>query len=114
VSVQDVTTIATLNAQHADAIAAARVVDPATITALVLNPNDAAAAAKAVQEVVTKLGISPADAQARLKDITSVPVAQLQLLQTSGPKVINAQRALVALGKIPASDLAALKEARQA
>jgi MFS transporter, ACS family, D-galactonate transporter len=142
VPVAQVATIATLNAQHGPAIAAAQVVDQATITALVLNPKNATAGAKAVQEVVSKLHITAADAQARLQDLTAVPVTQLQLLQTSGPKVVAAEAALkdlatippaqlqllqtsgpkvataqaqlVALGKIPAKDVATLKQAQKA
>jgi ACS family D-galactonate transporter-like MFS transporter len=114
VPVADVTTIATLNAQHADAIAAAKVVDPQTITALVINPADAAAGASAVQQVVSKLGITPAEAQTRLRELTAVPVAQLQLLQSRGQKVVDAQAALVALGKVPAADLALLKQVQKA
>jgi DNA-binding transcriptional MerR regulator len=103
---------------------------------------NATAGAKAVQEVVSKLHISAADAQARLQDLTTVPVTQLQLLQTAGPKVVAAEAALkdlatippaqlqllqtsgskvataqaqlVALGKIPAKDVATLKQAQKA
>jgi MFS transporter, ACS family, D-galactonate transporter len=100
----DVATIAKLNAQHGPALQAAQAVDQTTITALVLNPKDAAAGAKAVQEVVGKLHISVADAQTRLKDIATIPVAQLQLLQASGQKVIDAQAALTAAAKIPPAD----------
>ncbi len=110
----DVATIAGLNAQHGPAIQAAQAVDPQTIATLLSNPTDAAAGAKAVAEVVSKLGISPQEAQTRLLDLASVPPAQLQLLQTSGAKVAAAQVSLVALGKVPAKDLALLKDAKSA
>ena len=114
VPVADVAKIAALNAQHAKAIAAAQVIDRATITTLLLDKTNTAALGKAVQEITSKLGISPADAQARLQDLASVPIDQLLLLQKSGPKVVAAQAKLVALGKVPASDLAVLKDASKA
>ena len=61
----DVVTIATLNAQHAKAIAAAKVVDQSTLTKLVLDPKDAAAGASAVQrDRARSSAITPAEAQA--------------------------------------------------
>ncbi len=104
----DVATILGLNAAHGPALQAAQAVDQATITALLTNPNDTAAAAKAVQEVVAKLHISPAEATQRLTDLKSIPVPQLLLLQSSGAKVIAAGAQLKALGAVPASDLAFL------
>ena len=67
-----------------------------------------------MQEITRKLGISAADAQARLQDLATVPIDQLLLLQKSGPKVVAAQAKLVALGKVPAADLAVLKDASKA
>jgi hypothetical protein len=61
-----------------------------------------------VQEITTKLGISAADAQARLQELATIPVTQLLLLQQSGQQVLDAQSALEALGKVPAADLAFL------
>jgi hypothetical protein len=57
---------------------------------------------------------TPADAQSRLQELSTIPIPQLQLLQTSGPKVLAAQSQLVALGKVPASALARLKGAQSA
>ena len=142
VPVADVTTIATLNAQHANALAAGAALDTATATTLITNPTDQQALAKAVGEVVAKLHISQADAVARLQELAKIPVAQLLLLEQSGQKVVGAQNALkdlgtiaptdllllqqsgskvsaakdhlVALGKIPASDTALLKDAQRA
>ena len=105
----DVTTILTLNAQHASALAAGAVIDPATAATLFTNPNDAAAAAKAVGEIVAALHITPAQAVARLTELKTIPVAQLLLLQTSGTKVVQAGADLTALSKVPAADLAFLK-----
>jgi len=106
----DVTTIVTLNAQHASALAAGAVIDQATITALFTNPNDQVAGAKAVQEIVTALHITPAEAIARLTELRTIPIPQLLLLQQSGQKVTDAGTALTALSKVPASDLAFLKQ----
>ena len=114
VSPTDVATIATLNAQHGPALQAAQAIDQQTITTLLLDPTNQAALQKAVQEIVTKLGISPADAQARLQELSTIPIPQLQLLQTSGPRVLAAQSQLQALGKVPPSALATLKDAQNA
>jgi ACS family D-galactonate transporter-like MFS transporter len=114
VPVADVTTVATLNAQHAKAIAAAKVIDTKTITTLLLDKTNTAALGTAVQEITAKLGVSPAEAQARLQDLATIPVNQLLVLQKSGPKVLAGQQRLVALGKVPAADLAVLKEASKA
>jgi MFS family permease len=110
----DVTTVATLNATHGPALAAGQALDRQTATALVTNPNDQAAAARAVREVVAKLGISPAEAVTRLQDLASIPIPQLLVVQKDGPAVQKAVAQLTALGKIPASDLATLKDAQNA
>jgi MFS family permease len=110
VAAGDVTTIVTLNAQHASALAAGAVVDQTTIAALFTNPNDQVAGAKAVQEIVTALHITPADALARLAELKTIPIPQLLLLQQSGQKVTDAGTALTALGKVPATDLAFLNK----
>jgi MFS family permease len=110
VSAADVTTIVTLNAQHADALAAGAQVDSATAATLFTNPSDQQAAAKAVQEIVSGLKVTPAEAVARLTELKTIPVAQLLVLQASGQKVTDAGAQLTALGKVPASDLAFLQK----
>ncbi|MBN9619348.1 MAG: MFS transporter, partial [Actinobacteria bacterium] len=110
VGATDVATIATLNAQHGPALQAAQAVDPTTQATLVLDKTNTAALQKAVQEITSKLGISAADAEARLQDLTTIPVAQLLLLQSSGNKVVGAQNALLALAKVPAADTAFLQK----
>jgi hypothetical protein len=109
VSATDVATIAQLNAQHANAIAAGKALDAGTAAALITNPKDKAALAKAVGEVVSKLHVSQADAAARLQELAKIPVPQLLLLQQSGQKVVDAQAALVDLAKIPPAQLAVLQ-----
>lgn len=108
VSVANVTKIATLNAQHGPALKAAQAVDATTQTSIVLDPTDKAAQAKAVQEVVTKLGISQAQAVADLKDLLTVPTSDLLLLKSSGTKVVNATAALMKASTLSASDKAFL------
>jgi MFS transporter, ACS family, D-galactonate transporter len=110
----DVATIAKLNAEHGPALAAARVVDRGTLAALLTNPADTAAATRAVQEITGKLGISPAEAATRLKDLAQIPTSQLLLLQQSGQKVLTGEAALVALGKVPPSDFALLQNVSSA
>ncbi|MEO6884966.1 MAG: hypothetical protein ABI232_01585, partial [Jatrophihabitantaceae bacterium] len=114
VSVADVVTIATLNAQHGPALAAAQAIDTATITTLLTDKTNTAALTKAVGEITSKLGISAADAQARLADLATIPVPQLLLLQSSGTNVIDAQKALQAAATIPAADQAKVKTAGMA
>lgn len=114
VSASDVVTVATLNAQHGPAIQAAQAIDPATITALLTNPTDTAALQKAVGEITAKLHITPAQAQARLVELAAIPRAQLLLLQTDGPKVVQAEAALKGLGAIPPSDTALLQKVQKA
>ena len=104
----DVAKIATLNAQHAPAIQAAQAIDQNTITTLLTDKTNQAALQTAVQEITSKLGVSAAEAQTRLQDLASLPASDLLVLQQNGQKVVDAQNALVALGKVPAPDTAFL------
>ncbi len=114
-SVADVTKVVTIQAQHGPALQAAQAVDQATITKLVLNPKDTAAATTAVGEIVGKLHITPAAAVARLQDLGTIAPADLQTVQTAGPKVATAAAQLTALGKnISKSDAALLNQAQKA
>ncbi len=114
VSVADVTTVATVAAQHGQALAAAQALDPATAAALLSNPNDAAAAVKAVGEVVTKLKVTPAQAQSLLVDLGTIPVSQLLVVQQDGPKVAAAQAQLQKLGAVPANVFPQLQSVQKA
>jgi MFS transporter, ACS family, D-galactonate transporter len=109
-----VATIAALNARHGPAIQAAAVIDRATITALLTNRNDTAAQAKAVQEIMSKLHVSQADAVARLQDLATIPTSQLLLLQQHGTAVADATAALQGLAKVPPADLALLQHVNSA
>ena len=110
VSVADVTTVVTLNAQHGPALQAGAAIDTATATTLLTNPTDTKALATAVGEIVAKLHVTQAQAIADIKDLRSIPVAQLLIVQQNGPKVIAAGAQLKALGAVPATDLAFLKK----
>jgi MFS transporter, ACS family, D-galactonate transporter len=115
VSSADVTKVVTVQAQHGPALQAAQAIDQATITQLVLNPKDSAAATKAVGEIVAKLHVTPAAAVARLQDLATIAPADLQTVQKSGPKVASAAADLTALGKnITKSDAALLGQAQKA
>lgn len=105
----DVATIAQLNVAHGPALQAAQAVDPTTQATLVLDKTNAAALQKAVQEITSKLGISAADAEARLRELVTIPVPQLLLLQQSGAKVVAAQNALKEVRAIPPATLALLQ-----
>jgi ACS family D-galactonate transporter-like MFS transporter len=104
VSAADVTTIVTLEATNAQALAAGQALDSATATGLLTDPTNATLGAKAVGEVVAKLGVTPAVAQGLLQQLTKIPVLQLLTVQTSGPKVATAVTALTALATAQKSD----------
>jgi MFS family permease len=109
VSAADVTTIVTLQATHAQALAAGQALDTATATGLLTDPTNAALGAKAVGEVVAKLGVTPAVAQGLLQQLTKIPVLQLLTVQSSGPKVVTAASALTALATAQKSDPASFQ-----
>jgi MFS family permease len=110
----DVTTVVTLSAQHAQALAAAQALDPATAAALLANPADQQAIAKAVGEIMSKLGVSQTDAGALLQELAGIPVQQLLLVKSDGAKIQAAAAQLTALGKIPAADTALLTKVQKA
>ncbi len=110
VAAADVTTVLTVSKQHPKALEAGQAIDPATAVALLTNPTNAALAAKAVGEIVAKLHIPPADAQARLQELASIPLSQLLLLQQNGPKVLAAGAQLTALATIAPADGAFLNK----
>jgi ACS family D-galactonate transporter-like MFS transporter len=114
VPVKDVVTIATLEAQHADALAAAQAIDPQTQAGLLTNPTDTALVQKAVGEVTAKLGISSGEAITRLQELAAIPKDQLLVVAQEGPKVAAASKALTDLGSIPASELKILSDAGKA
>jgi ACS family D-galactonate transporter-like MFS transporter len=108
VAVADVVKVLTLSVQYKDQLATAATIDAATQAALVTNPGDTAAQAKAVGEIAQALKITAPEAIAKLQALAAVPVTDLLFLATNGPKVQDAGAQLTALGKVPASDLAFL------
>ena len=114
VPVGDVTTVATLNAQHGDALAAAAALDPATAAALLADPTDKKAGAAAVGQISAKLGVSAAEATSRLQELATIPSDQLALVARDGTKITDASKQLAALGKVPAADLALLQKVSKA
>lgn len=112
--VADVAKIATLNATKGSAIQAARAIDSATLSALLMQKTNTAILQKAVAEITNAFGISAAQAQSRLAVLATLSAADLHLLKADGPKVAQGQAALVALGKVPVSDLALLKKVQAA
>ena len=104
----DVARVAALSARYQPELATAAAVSPATLAALAADPTDRAAGAKAVGAIAGKLNVSPATAQARLQALGKVPPADLQLLQTRGPKVRSAAARLRSTAQVPPADLAYL------
>ena len=98
--------VITISTQFKDQLATAATLDAATITALLTNPADTAAQAKAVGEIATGLQISAADATARLQALATVPAADLAVVAANGPAVQAAVTQLTALAAVPAADLA--------
>ena len=114
ISTGDVTKVATLSATKRPAIEAAQAIDPNTIATLLTDKTNTAAQTKAVGEITSKLGISQAEAVSRLQSLASIPISDLQLLQTDGPKILKAEGSLKALGDIPKTDLALLTKVQKA
>jgi hypothetical protein len=107
--VTDVVRAATLSQQYAPQLQTAAAVDQATATTLLTDKTNTAAITKAVGEIATKFGISPAEAGARLQALGTVPPADLIFLSTTGTKVAAATEQLKAAGTIPKADLAYLQ-----
>lgn len=74
---------------HAAELKTAQEIDPATQAALLANPTDQAALAKAVGDIVKAEGVSPAAATAKLIALAQVPTADLLLVQQYGPSLQN-------------------------
>jgi ACS family D-galactonate transporter-like MFS transporter len=112
-SAAEVVTVATLSASSGPALAAGLALDSGTAGALLTNPGDRVTAAKAVGEIVSKLGISPAEAVTRLQALARIPITQLLVVQRDGPRVQDAAVRLTALSKLPAADAALLTEVQK-
>ena len=104
-SVADVTTIATLNAQYGPQLQAAQNIPLTVAGALLQDPTNQQLQGQAVK-AMTSAGVSPADAVAALQALAKIPADQLLLVSGSGQKVLDAQTALQNLAKVPPADLA--------
>jgi MFS transporter, ACS family, D-galactonate transporter len=105
-----VTKVLTLSSQYGEQLKTAQAIDSATQLALLTNPTDQAALAKAVGEIASAFQISAAEATARLQALGTVPQADLVFLATNAPPVQKAGADLTALSKVPAADLAFLRK----
>jgi len=101
VSAADVTTVVTLNLQHAQALQAGAAIDDATATTLLTDPTNTQAAAKAVQEIVAKLHVTQQQAVALITELRSIPVEETRwapselVLEAGVPVVAGRRYALV-------------------
>ena len=103
-----VTRVITLGAKDAAQLATAQAIDPGTRTALLADPGDAAAQAKAVTEIAAAFRLTPAQAAARLSGLARLPAGDLTFMAAHAPQVRAAAAQLTALGKVPAADKALL------
>lgn len=110
IQASDVAQVIALSARYAPQLATAAAIDATTQAAILVNPADTAAQAKAAGEIATAFGIAPAQAAARLKALAVVPHASLALLAADGKPVKTAAAQLTALSQVPASDLALAAE----
>jgi hypothetical protein len=97
-----------LGTKYKSELTTAAAIDPATLAALAANPANRAAATKAVGEIASKLGATPAQALLRLRALGKVPPADLALLQRDGAQVQAAGASLRSVSTVPATDLAYL------
>jgi hypothetical protein len=81
---------ATISAQYAPQLATLASIDPQTQAALQASPSDTAAQTKAVTEIATTFKISPTDATTRLVALSKVPQTDLVFLAEHGKDVQNA------------------------
>ncbi|UFS98999.1 MFS transporter [Nocardia huaxiensis] len=100
----DIKTVLSLNAKYGPELAALQAVDSQTVTALFTNPNDQAAAAKAVGQISQKLNIPADQAAARLAGAQQIPVTELAVASKIGAQVTAAGAQLQAVAAIPAED----------
>jgi MFS family permease len=82
-----------LSAKYAPELATLKAIDPATQAALNANPNNAAAAVRAVGEVARAEGVSAGAAAAKLAAVATVPKQDLAFLQAHGTQVTTAAAA---------------------
>jgi MFS family permease len=84
------TQVQTLAAQYAPQLRTASAIDATTLATLSANPTNAAAAGTAVNEIASKLHVTPANALNQLIALGQVPKADMAYLNTYGAKVQGA------------------------
>jgi MFS family permease len=96
-------------AKYPQQVKVLQTVDPATLAALKVNPNDQAAQVRALSQLS---GLAPAVvaqvAVLAATPVSKLPPAQLPFLQANGPKVQQAAAALKSVATVPPADLAYL------
>ncbi len=82
-----------ISARYAPQIATAQAIDPTTLAALTANPNNLAAAGKAIGEIAAAQHVAAAEATKRLIALGQVPKADFAYLQAHGAAVQQAAKA---------------------
>jgi Na+/melibiose symporter-like transporter len=109
VPVSGVARVVALSAQYASELQTLSAISPSTQAALAATPTNTAVITEAVGQIVTRFGIPPAQAVARLTALGKVPRADLQFLGANGAKVQEAGARLKSVSTIPRADLAFLQ-----
>ena len=97
--------VISLAAQYGPEIDTANAIDSTTQVAVLGNPGDQQASARAVGEIAAGLKITPAEAQVRLQALEKVPVADLLFLSANADPIEKAGDQLTALAAVPSADL---------
>lgn len=104
-SAAQVTKAVTLGARFEAQLKTAAAIPQATLLRLSARPSDLKAQQVAVAAIVTKLGISPPQAAARLAALAKVPPADTVFLLKTGPPVQQAATSLASLSRVPPADV---------
>ena len=84
--------VSTLATQYAPQLKTVSAIDPATLAALTANPNNAAAAVKAIGEIATKFSEPQSQALQQLVAVGKVPKPAFAFLQAHGAAVEQAAK----------------------
>jgi len=101
--------LAVIQAQHPSEVQTLQAVDRGTQTLLLQNASNGAAIAKALSEIEAKFGIASGPATTRLLAAAKLGTPTLKLLYDYGDQVNAAAARLLAVQKVPKSDLAYLQ-----
>lgn len=106
----EVRKVVALGSQYPRQLATAAAIDPPVLATLGADPTNAEAGGKAVEQVVKKLNVSPADAMTRLQALAVVPPADLAYIRANGAPVHGAVTRLRSLSDFTAPDLIDLRQ----